>query len=283
MQLPPVYFNHLYLVLKDSTYRAILGSDFLRTAFSGMERRTTYTSTGEWWSGAYYYGDQNYLEFFGASAGHWIGGAQEGWAGLAFSVDEPGGALAVRQAIEEACGYQPGHRLRQVQLGENTVNWFYLTQLAEQVSLESFDSWVMEYHPDIFRQKGIAYTSGSPLTRQAYLSPWNTGKHAERSKPVFNRITEITLRMAPEPAERYARILTILGYTQSVEDGVLVLSAHGTSLRFLPEKPEGMRYRVHSLRLAMLRPSVRPMTFVFAPGSRLVLGEDDYAEWFFGE
>ena len=283
MTLPPVYFNHLYLVLKDSTYRAILGSDFLRTAFSGMERRTTYTTTGEWWSGAYYYGDHNYLEIFGAAAGHWIGGAQEGWAGLAFSVDEPGGAEAVRQAVQAELGYQPGFRLRQLQVSDQAVNWFYLTQLAEQLGLNSFDSWVMEYHPDIFDYKGIPHIPGEALTRQAYLSPWSSAPRSDRSQLVFSHITEVTLRMAPESANTFARVLNLLGYTQTSEDGVLVLAAHGTRLRFIPEEPVGKHYRVQSLRLAMLRPSVKPMTFMFAPGSRLVLGEDDQAEWFFGE
>lgn len=283
MTLPPVYFNHLYLVLKDSTYRAILGSDFLRTAFSGMERRTTYTTTGEWWSGGYYYCASNYLEFFGASAGHWIGGAEEGWAGLAFSVDEPGGAQVVQKALQDEFGYEPSYRLRQLQLGGDSINWFYDTRLAEKVGLNSFDSWVMEYHPDIFARKGIPHQPGEPLTRQAYLSPWSSTPRSHRNQTVFSHICEVTLRMAPQPAERFAQVLRLLGYTQTSDNGILVLSAHGVNLRFIPEMPAGKRYRVQSVRLQMLRPSVRPMNFVFAPGSRLVMGEDDQAEWIFGE
>jgi len=33
----------------------------------------------------------------------------------------------------------------------------------------------------------------------------------------------------------------------------------------------------------MIRPSVAPITFVFAPGSRLILNEDLTADWIFGE
>ena len=53
--LPPVLFNHLYVVLDEKTYRAVLGSDFLRTAFPGFERRASTTAAGEKWSGAYFY------------------------------------------------------------------------------------------------------------------------------------------------------------------------------------------------------------------------------------
>jgi hypothetical protein len=283
MSIPKVSFNHLYLVLKDSTYRAILSSDFLRTAFPGMERRTTYTESGEWWSGAYYYCQNNYLELFGASAGHWIGGAQEGWAGLAFSVDNPGEAAEIKAVIQTELGYEPNFRLRRLQTGSQAVNWFYLTTLSEQVKLESFDSWVMEYHPDIFDLKGIDHEVGDPLTPTAYLSSWNQPQPDRRFPPIFSRIAEVTLRMAPEPAERFLRVLQLLGYAQSDEDGVPVVDANGTCLRFLPEMPQGKRYRIHSIRLAMTRPSVAPNTFIFAPGSRLVLQEDGFADWYFGD
>src|SRR5690242_19117475 len=112
--LPPVYFNHLYLVLDDKTYRAVQGSDFLRSAFPGRERRATLTAAGESWSGAYFYCQDNYLEIFGSGngpitgsatrGGHWQAGAQQGWAGLAFSTDQIGGAAAVREAVKNKLG-----------------------------------------------------------------------------------------------------------------------------------------------------------------------------------
>lgn len=347
--LSPVFFNHLYVVLDDKTYRSIMGSDFLQLAFPGKEKRATLTAAGETWAGTYFYCQDNYLEFFGSGngpvtgeasrGGHWQTGSQEGWAGLAFSTDRPGGVAAVRQALQKAFGYEPFHELRQMHAGERIINWFYHVRLAELLGLGSFESWVMEYHPDVFAYKGIPLPENGELTRLAYLSPWNQDRtlvkgssgseagletptgltgapnHDETAAthvpaarktesgsrtpariaprmrvlkpepprpPVFSHIIEVTLHMDSPRAERFAEILNIFGYTKSETSGGLALSAHGFTLNILPESAGPAGYRISRLRLAMSRPSVAPMTFVFAPGSRLVLNNDLTADWEFG-
>ena len=344
VSLPPVAFNHLYVVLDDKTYRAIQGSDFLQIAFPGKEKRSTLTAAGETWSGTYFYCQDNYLEFFGSGngpvtgnatrGGHWQTGAQQGWAGLAFSTDQPGGVAAVRQALQEAFRTKPFSELRQMRAGQQTINWFYHVRLAELLGLGSFESWVMEYHPDVFAYKGIPLPPTGELTRLAYLSPWNkertpsraletsqeTGRAQEAGKvldeagsspdpgprktesgsrtpartaprstprpeiaaPVFSRVIGATLHLDPPRAERFAAILTLLGYTKESKNEAITLSAHGFTLRILPEEIAPGGYRLSALRLSMSRPSVAPMTFVFAPGSKLILNEDLTADWLFG-
>ena len=283
----PVSFNHLYVVLNEQTYRSIIASDFLHSAFPGSERRSTRTAAGETWSGTYFYCRENYLELFGSTyRGTWLQWAEEGWAGLAFSTDQPGGVAAVRDQVEERFGYSPFYELRQVLAGDESVNWFYHVKLAEKVGLDSFDAWVMEYHPDIFAHKGIPVPENGLLTRQAYLSPWNhdeTRTGPAVHPPIFRRITGVTLRMAPKYIQRLGPVLTLLGYTQSEEDGVTLLRSEALTLRFLPEEPIGSHYRVRSVTLEMERPSVAPATFVFAPGSKIDLREDMTAEWWFGD
>ncbi len=347
--LPPVFFNHLYVVLDDKTYHAIQGSEFLRVAFPGKEKRATLTAAGETWAGTYFYCQDNYLEFFGSGngpvtgeasrGGHWQSGAQEGWAGLAFSTDQPGGVAAVRQTMQKAFRYEPFHELRQMNAGRKIINWFYQVRLAEQLGLGSFESWVMEYHPDVFTYKGIPLPNDGALTRQAYLSPWNKERTSEKENadkpagqeassvqmlaaandesgaiqvhtvrktesgsrtparnaprvltlrpeppqpPVFSRVIGATLHLDHQRAERFARILALLGYAKDAQGDRLALSAHGFTLRILPEDAGPAGYRISALRLAMSRPSVAPMTFVFAPGSRLVLNDDLTADWEFG-
>jgi hypothetical protein len=277
INLPPIFFNHLYIVLDDKTYRAIQGSDFLRSAFPGRELRSTVTAAGETWSGTYYYCQDNYLEFFGVSTGkHWRSGAQEGWAGVAFSTDRSGGVDAVRRLVRESFGYDPYYELRKLDIGGEPVNWFHYARIGEQVGLESFDSWVMEYHPDIFKLKGIPLPNSGELSRRAYLSPWSpdgrpgSGPDKKRSAPVFSRVIGATLNMEASHAANYSRILQALGYQMKEESGQ-------------PGDASPPAYRLSALRLEMVRPSVAPITFVFAPGSRLVLNEDLTADWLFGE
>jgi hypothetical protein len=290
--LPAIFFNHLYIVLDDKTYRAIQASDFLRSAFSGREQRSTITAAGETWSGTYYYCQDNYLEFFGESTGrHWRAGAQEGWAGLAFSTDKPGGVEAVRQLMQEEYGYDPFYELRKLSVKEKTVNWFHYVRLAEKVGLESFDSWLMEYHADIFDFKGIAQPPNGDLSRRAYLSPWNFnggaafGREKQRSVPVFSRVIGATVNMSPSHAAIYSQVIQSLGYSLKEEAGQILLSGNGFALRICTQSEEAAApgYRISSLRLEMIRPSVAPITFVFAPGSRLILNDDLTADWLFGE
>jgi len=292
IDLPPIFFNHLYIILDDRTYRAIQASGFLRTAFPGWEQRTTVTAAGETWSGTYYYCQENYLEFFGESTGkHWQSKAKEGWAGLAFSSDRSGGVDAVRRRMQEVLGYEPFSELRKLNVKGNPVNWFYTVRLAEAVGLESFDSWVMEYHPDIYQLKGIELPAGGELTRRAYLSPWNPGTPASpahdrrQTIPVFSKVIAATIKMSASQAARYSRIIQELGYALKQETGQILLSAHDFSLtiRLQPEAAIPAGYRLSSLRLEMAGPSIAPVTFVFPPRSRMVLNEDLTADWLFGE
>jgi hypothetical protein len=290
--LPPIFFNHLYIVLDDKTYRAIQASDFLHSAFPGRELRSTHTAAGETWSGLYYYCQDNYLEFFGESTGlHWLSGAQIGWAGLAFGSDQPGGVEAVRSQIAARTSIQPFYELRQLIVGDQNINWFHYVRIAEQLGLDSFDSWVMEYHPDIFDLKGIPLPASGELSRRAYLSQWNregsspASREKRRSAPVFSRVIGATVNMSPGHASHYSKILQNLGYVLKEETGQVILSGKNfiITIRMQSEEATPPGFRMSSLRLEMIRPSVSPITFVFAPGSRLVLNADLTADWFFGE
>lgn len=289
-ELPLVYLNHVYIVLDDKTYRAIQGSDFLRSAFPGKELRSTLTAAGERWSGTYYYCQDNYLEFFGESTGrHWRSGARAGWAGLAFSTDQAGGVEKIRGIIRETFGYEPFYELRQLDTAGKNTNWFHYVSLVEQVHMTSFDSWVMEYHPDIFQLKGIDPPDSGELSRQAYLSRWNqpdlsrpTGEQRHDS-PVFSRVIGATITMDREHATAYGAVLQALGFELKEETGQILLSINNFTLRIHihPESAMAPGYRLSSLTLEMVRPSIAPITFVFAPGSRLILNENLTADWYF--
>jgi hypothetical protein len=285
-----VHFNHLYLVIPDQTYRAILVSGFLETAFPGIERRVTTTAAGEHWSGTYFYTRENYIELFPASSGHWEEQAAEGWGGLAFSVDNPGEIKQVADAFIAEFGTTPPCQLRELVLANGQkVNWFYHMRTAGPVGLASFDSWVMEYTPEIYALKGLPVPEDGALTRQAYLNQWNRPRPKKPGihPPVFTRVTGATLRMGRDYTERFAKVMAVLGYAKREEDGVTIIEGprqkKEITLRFLPEEPDGDHYRVHAITLEMARPSAAPTTFVFAPGSKLMLKEDLTAEWVFGE
>lgn len=286
---PVVDFNHLYIVLDDQTYRAIQASDFLRGAFSGKEQRTTRTAAGESWAGTYFYTQENYLEFFGETiARPWNPEARAGWGGIAFSTDTPGGAQQVGEIVKKAFGYTPHFALRQLVTPNQHVNWFYNLRLAETVPVQAFDSWLMEYHPQIFDFKGIDYSASGP-TRRAYLTPWNradgldTGGKPRAAAPLFQRILGATLQLERSAGMRYAEILQTLGHSvEKALDEIQVQMGDVSLTIRLTDPAIEVTYLITSIRLQMTRKSVAPVEFVFAPCSRLVLREDLTAEWRFG-
>lgn len=277
-----ITLNHVYLVLLDKTYRAVTSSDFLRTAFPGFERRTTLTAAGETWFGAYYYGVDNYLEFFSDWAGHWQPQAAQGWGGLALSCDRPGEVDQVARLIEENLGYTPFRTLRKLQDG---TNWFHYVRLSDRLEQDNFDAWVMAYHPDIFTQRNLLPAEDGRLSTESYLSKWNKPRKQEAGvitrQPVFNRIISIDLCLSASDTQRLVDILTILGYTKTTRGDDLLLSNENASICLLSRPGPGC-YTIRSVKLELSRPSVAPATFVFAPGSRLTLYEDATAEWVFG-
>ena len=99
---------------------------------------------------------------------------------------------------------------------------------------------------------------------------------------IFSSVIGATVHMDSRRAERYAEILRLLGYAQDQTQDGLTLSAHGFTLHIRAEEAAPAGYRLSTLRLQMARPSVAPMTFVFATGSRLALNEDLTADWYFG-
>lgn len=277
-----ITLNHIYLVLFDKTYRAVTSSDFLRTAFPGFERRTTLTAAGETWFGAYYYGLDNYLEFFSDWAGHWQPQAAQGWGGLALSCDEPGGVEQVARLIQENLGYTPFRTLRKLQDG---TNWFHYVSLTGKLEKKNFDAWVMEYHPEIFTQRGLVIGEGGKLTNESYLSKWNQPRKQETGmiprQPVFRRLISIDLCLSQSDSQKLADVLCLLGYTKTTREEDTILSDGSSSICLLSQPGPGC-YTIRSVKLELSRPSVAPATFVFAPGSRLTLGEDATAEWTFG-
>src|SRR6187397_288335 len=61
---PPVYFNHVLLVIDSAALNAIRNSDFIKNQFAVFYSRTVQAENGRAWTGAYLYGIDSYFEIF---------------------------------------------------------------------------------------------------------------------------------------------------------------------------------------------------------------------------
>src|ERR1700742_2236745 len=82
-KLPPVHFNHLYVVIDSLDLVALQKSDFIKNKFGPVVTRVTSTGDGTTWIGTYINGADSYLEIFDPHGT----GEPSGNAGIGFSVD----------------------------------------------------------------------------------------------------------------------------------------------------------------------------------------------------
>jgi hypothetical protein len=170
-QLPPVYLNHIFIVLDEETYAALSSSDFIRNEFAGFEQRTTEAGSGESWSGTYLYGERTYIELFQAAEGGWF----ERWnSGIAFCVETPGALESVAQALDDnldsaEVSYYPRTMITE---DKGEVPWFQVAQplYEDGEAQHGLSTWVMEYHPGFLNTMAPeTYPAPGDITRGQYL------------------------------------------------------------------------------------------------------------------
>ena len=213
-KMPPVYLNHVYLVVDAETFRATDASEYLRTAFAPFERRTT-KSGDDTWTGLYYYGESTYFEFLQADPGR---DRPVGQSGVAFGVEEKGSSVAVRKTLDAA-------KLGDVKTVERTretagkmVPWFKMTGYEPIDPVLVF--WVMEYAPSFLKDWHPELRPGlSGITRKAVLERYQAkaALTVPPKDPLFQNITGFRLALESARAESFGRALAVLGYRREAK------------------------------------------------------------------
>jgi len=133
-----IRFNHLYVVIDDSTFNNLFDCMKMLDDFS-YNKEQTVRSDKKSWSGKYLFGRHQYLEIFN-STGDKKG--KIGELGLAFRTDKLGTLNAIKDhwnKTKEAIIYSE----RKIKRKSKLVPWFNLLSLKHSDSLRIF-SWLME-------------------------------------------------------------------------------------------------------------------------------------------
>lgn len=246
-QSPKLQFNHAFVVLDSTDYSALINSQFIKNEFSGFFTRSTSTSSASW-TGAYIFGDINYLEIFAPSASeHHIGNSA-----IALGPDNSGDLQKANDILSKY--YKTKVELKERKVNDNLIPWFEALYIIDSSfsSNSDIDFWIMEYKKEYF-QFNHWNINGDSVTRKAYLA-----QHEEKRKGKFlKRFTGITFYGSKTEIQFYSSLLLLCGFTKSSRNSFI--SLEGFLISFVPKKPNSL-YSVRSLQFETSKPSFQKIS-----------------------
>ncbi|MFN2316558.1 MAG: DUF5829 family protein [Gemmatimonadales bacterium] len=207
---PPVFLDHVYLVLDGQTYRDIVDSEFMRNQFSRFRERTIVLDTQSH-TAAYITGEQTYIEIFEADKDPRF---TLGMVGIAFNVEEAGGSELLLHRLNAQLDGNAKIDLSTVRQEEKDVPIFYATyvEYADTLQTVTLSTWVMEYYQEAFKSDFPDMKPEDGVTRkQALANTFESGRY-------LRDVYEVTVALDDTQARRLINELEVFGYTIS-EDG----------------------------------------------------------------
>jgi hypothetical protein len=272
-QVPPVFLNHVVIVVDSATYRAVAGSDLLRREFAGFEQRTTTPASGRTYSATYLYGQHTYIEFFQPFSG----APRVGIGQIALGVEERGAEHAVMERLAADGQHLVYYSLATRRRGAEDVPWAYdVTWLpdSEPARVPWFVWSVMEYHPEfLHRWYPDLPTDSAGVSRAA--------ARAREWKPhgYLGDVVGVTFALDSADAQLFALALSAMGYAVNREADTL--RARGPEIEFVLVPVRDGRRGALALRLALRRPKAGKRVYTFGASSVLRFGDGPTAIWTF--
>jgi hypothetical protein len=266
-QVPPVYLNHLFVVLDPATYEALSSSDFIRNGFAGFEQRTTQAGSGESWSGTYLYGESTYIEIFKASEEAMF---TEGNAGIGFCVEQAGGIEAVVRALDinlesAEVSYYPRTMMTE---DKGEVPWFQVAQpeYKEGEAQNRLTTWVMEYHPGYLNTiDPHTYPVPGDISRKEYLKRFFIPDRYLRD------IVAVNLVLNTERAESLSSELQAFGWKINTGEGTMICEGPGITIKV--SVGEDSNPVITEIEFSLQKVKEGQRVYDFGEGAELEFGE----------
>jgi len=203
----PVLLNHVFFVVEQATYDALVHSEFLRNEFAVGEERETVRKDGSY-KGLYLYGQRTYLEFLPPDAA----GLAAGTSGLGLGLESVGASdeLAKRLRASPLNVFDaPITR----SLGAESLPWFRMLGVElpsaplQLFTLEYDSRFLSRWHPELAPSApGIA--RADILTRYAA----SLGAPERRAQAQFGDVSAVELTLDDAQRERVLASCAVFGY-----------------------------------------------------------------------
>jgi Family of unknown function (DUF5829) len=271
----PFVLNHFYVVPDATTYKAISGSEFLKSEFAVTETRTTVRADSTY-TGFYVYGINTYFEFLETISS---GSIAKGASGVAFGVDEPGGLKAIAAAMPEEF---PGEAtLITRALNDRPVSWFYMAtpKSFPYGDPSGFSFWLMEYHPNFLAEwKPQPQGTNKGVARRDILERYAVTLGGKPDHLLFQDVVGLTVALEDARIKRWSELCQAFGFRLGKDKDATVLEGPDLTLRLLPARSD--RRGVREILMRLRRPPANPGEHKLGT-SVLTLRGDATATWSF--
>ena len=213
-ETPDVKFNHLFFVIEQSDLEAIIKSDFINDSLVVCETRTIKADSQATWTGTYFYGTSNYLEFFDN-----IGDETTlGRTGIGFSVDKVGDLNALKMTLDQS--YVTTAYPRQRDINGKMVPWFDGLFIIDSIfyTISHFHFWIMEYKSEYFDYHKYTIDNNIELTRENYLKRFEP----ERKGKILIGFSAVVMKLDPYEKEFLTDFFDVVGYKRIEENQYLL-------------------------------------------------------------
>lgn len=269
-------FNHLYIVLQQSSIDSIARTPFISEEFSAFEQRKVDAGDDSWF-GSYLIGQNAYLEFFGPSGG--FEGSIAGEAGIGLSTRKLGQFQTAKSALLSLAGDRAEDGMRVRVLGEDTTSWFYWVNIKTSDSC-AFFAWLMECTEDYLGALGINVDSSKNFSRHDYLTAKVTPSDVvPTGSTMFYDVVEIDLELNKFEYSDFELLTQALGIKPRIETGSAHFDIGNCVVNVM--RNEMRKYCIRRIVCTMIKPADSPIDITFGPDAGLEV-DGNQAIWYFG-
>jgi hypothetical protein len=277
-QLPPIYFNHVYLYMDKPTLDDLIASSFLEKEFSAFQKQTTQRDGGAWsYTGVYCLGQGTYLEFMpGASKDEPPKKGVEtlGSVGIGMWIDHLDQLALVRDnAAKHVSGKSEIHEQRVFQNGHDVHAFDAIEFDYPKVPSVLTQSFVMAIYPipDSHPPTESA-DKGKGIARESRYTQFYA------PEKLFRGVTRISLTVNSAEGNRLAEQFAAYGYMLRNEGDRKIASGPDFELQLVPAAADTPRKIAIGMKLN--RAKEGPQVVKIGSTSELRFDADS-AVWYF--
>lgn len=211
-----IKFNHLFVVIDDSTYNYLLDSLKFLDQFS-INREMSVNVGDESWTGKYLFGKHNYLEIFKSDGKE---GSKMGDVGLGFMTNKMGTLDSLYSYWEANLDSATLENRDLVDEKGDTSSWFRYATIPDKDSLQ-IKLWLMENTREHMIRSG--FTDNDLLGEIEYwdymknfrASYYGISPDSIKYDKLFDKITSLHLTLSKKELSYLKQYLTDFGFTEN--------------------------------------------------------------------
>ena len=209
-----IKFNHLFIVIDDSTYKYLLDSLKFPENFAKTKEDTINGGTTSW-TGKYIYGISNYLEIFRPGGAE---GTKLGDFGLGFITDKFGTIDSLQNYWRKTLD---SIHIENMVITDNgkTHPWFKSVSIPDVDSLK-ISAWVMEYSREEMNFVGftekdlLGEIEFSEYAKHVRAKLQNIPVDSVKKDWLFNRVTSLDISLSVKELSYLKKFLLDIGFTE---------------------------------------------------------------------